>query len=350
MGKLLVVIIDLDEAYVTALERKFVESLGEYADISIITDMCYFNEYFSIPRDIDVLVINEQLYNQQLSSHNIEVTYILTENLTENNPENEKKYIYKYTSVQDIFLQISCNEVIKKVIDENGGNSTKVLLMHSPIGGVGTTTMSIGVAALLKKLGYSVIYISMENMQSFINYMNKKNVWDSENKEHIKKADSTTYSAIKSSIVQGEFDYLPAFSESLNKLDITIKDYIPLLDSIKNAKEYDYIILDTDSYFSDGLLSVMNEVDKNIILTNQSKVACHKLEKMGRELEGVSGEKFMIICNKYNENITNNITLYNGVFYVTDYIYYEDSLVDGTLENIASSSEIARVIKYIVNS
>ena len=91
----MLVFIDLDEAYLTALERKFVEELGKFANISIITDMCYFSEYFSIPREIDILVVNEQLYDAQLSNHSIGITYILTENPVDNAKNNNYR-IHKY--------------------------------------------------------------------------------------------------------------------------------------------------------------------------------------------------------------------------------------------------------------
>ena len=96
----MLVFFDLDEAYLTALERIFVEELGKFANISIITDMCYFSEYFSIPREIDILVVNEQLYDAQLSNHSIGITYILTENPVDNAKNNKYNYIYKNTSVQ----------------------------------------------------------------------------------------------------------------------------------------------------------------------------------------------------------------------------------------------------------
>ena len=92
----MLVFIDLDEAYLTALERKFVEELGEFANISIITDMCYFSEYFSIPREIDILVVNEQLYDAQLSNHSIGITYILTENPVDNAKNNNYRQIYNH--------------------------------------------------------------------------------------------------------------------------------------------------------------------------------------------------------------------------------------------------------------
>lgn len=352
MGKLLLVFIDLDEAYVTALERKFVEVLGEYADISIITDMCYFSEYFSIPRDIDILVVNEQLYDASLVNHNISLTYVLTENQTENQtenkPENNHNFIYKYTSVQEIFNQISSNEIIRDIIGIVNQNRGGLLLMYSPIGGVGTTTLSLGAAALLKKMGYRVLYISMENMQSFAEYINNKGTLPDKFEENIIKSNSNTYESIKSSIVSEEFAYIPPFTKPLSILGIKEDNYIELFKSIKASGDYDYIVVDTDSYFSKEMLYVMNEVDRIFIITDQYKSSCLKLEKLSKSISTISQDKFLIICNKYNEEINNSLINNGNQFYISDYICLDSNLIEGNMTNIINSEEVMRMSNYLV--
>lgn len=346
MGKLLLVFIDLDEAYVTALERKFVEVLGEYVDISIITDMCYFSEYFSIPRDIDILVVNEQLYDNSLTNHNISLTYILTENQTQDNPDN-KNYIYKYTSVQEIFNQISSNPIMKDVVSMAMENQGGLFLMHSPMGGVGTTTISLAATALLKKMGYRALYISMENMQSFITYVDIKETLPDKFEENIIKANSGTYECIKSNIVKGEIDYLQPFAKPLSILGIKEDNYIDFFKGIRASGDYDYIIVDTGSYFSKEMLYVMNEADKIFVITNQNKKACSLLDKFSKAVSTVAGEKFLIICNKYCEDSTNELINNDNKFYIADYICFDEVLLGNSIASIMNSHEMMRLSNYL---
>lgn len=58
MEKKLIVVVDTDEEYLSALEYKLLEEWEEKADIEIITQLKYFQEFFGKPRNIFLLVIN----------------------------------------------------------------------------------------------------------------------------------------------------------------------------------------------------------------------------------------------------------------------------------------------------
>lgn len=344
----MLVFIDLDEAYLTALERKFVEELGEFANISIITDMCYFSEYFSIPREIDILVVNEQLYDAQLSNHSIGITYILTENPVDNTQNNNFHYIYKYTSVQEIFMQISSNKIIRNVSGGALGKNNKLILMNSPIGGVGTTTLSLGIANVLKHMGYKVLFISMENLQSYESYFGKKRyLSDGFEKNFINGI--VNFDTIKNEIVQDEIDYIPPFKLPLSSLDISENKYIEMIRNIKSSGEYDYILVDTDSGFSKNIINFMNEADRAVILVEQNKKACQKLSKYIYNLSGVNSDKLLFICNKYDDQKDNELINYNGIIYISDYIYYDENILDAGLKELLNSGDILKISQYIYN-
>lgn len=98
MSRLTVVMVDNDEIYLEPLELKFIEEYGDNAEIIVISDDNYLETYFSIPRNIDLLIINEYLYLDHIKRHKIRNTFILAEDegSTEDFTQNR---IYKYTSV-----------------------------------------------------------------------------------------------------------------------------------------------------------------------------------------------------------------------------------------------------------
>ena len=351
MKKLLLVFIDLDEVYLTALERKFAIELGEFTDISIITDMCYFSEYFSIPREIDILAINEQLYDPQLCNHNIGMTNILTEIPVENNQENIQKninYIYKYTSVQEIFTQISSNEIIRNMKVNALANNSKIILLNSPIGDIGTTSIGLAMATIIKNMGYKVLFVSAENLQSFAYLLGNNIYLSNEVLEKFEKQE-LTYDDIKQDIIQDIVDYLPPFSSSLCSLNIKEEKYFDLIKNIKLSGEYNYIFIDTSSNFSKDIDKFINEVDKVIVMTNQYRSSCYKLGVFMSSINNVGMDKLLLICNKYNENKDNSLINYNGMFYISDYIYYDENILDATLQEIINSSDVMRISQYLLN-
>lgn len=109
MAKINVLIVDADERYVGPLERKFTAELNGKANIGIITDINYLEVLFSTPQTLDILLINEQLYNVSIEKHNIGSVFILTEEVNEQERVNGHKLIYKYTSVREIYNMVYNN-------------------------------------------------------------------------------------------------------------------------------------------------------------------------------------------------------------------------------------------------
>ena len=79
MEKKLIVVVDTDEEYLSALEYKLLEEWEEKADIEIITQLKYFHEFFGKPRNIFLLVINELLFNQKIQKQNCSHILLLSE-------------------------------------------------------------------------------------------------------------------------------------------------------------------------------------------------------------------------------------------------------------------------------
>ena len=97
MNKLSIMLVDTDERYLMPIELKFIEELEDKIDIIVISDEGYLKEYFSTPRNIDILVINENLYSYEFEKHNIGNTFILTEKESQVGTENLSLHsIYNY--------------------------------------------------------------------------------------------------------------------------------------------------------------------------------------------------------------------------------------------------------------
>ena len=107
MKKPIIVLADTDENYLAPLEEKFIDETGDHIDLEIITDPLFFNEYFSQPQKIDILVISEDLYRTDLHRLNIRYIFLLTEEPDEGGTDDLRCHsIYKYTSTKEIYHRI----------------------------------------------------------------------------------------------------------------------------------------------------------------------------------------------------------------------------------------------------
>ena len=105
-----IVLCDEDERYLVPLELKFTEEFGEKAEIIVITDKEYLKSFFSTPQNIDVLIINEDLYDEEYEKQDISNVFLLSE--VDNSMQTENmilKRIYKYTSVKQIYNDVVNN-------------------------------------------------------------------------------------------------------------------------------------------------------------------------------------------------------------------------------------------------
>jgi Pyruvate/2-oxoacid:ferredoxin oxidoreductase gamma subunit len=139
MANIKILMADTDDKYLMPLERKFIDGLEDKADLIVITDPGYLKQYFSTPQKLDILIINEELYDVALERHDIANVFILTEE--EKSPrDTETNQIYKYTSVKEIYAEV-INKSSAKNASFNNTEETRVLMIYSPIGGIGKTSV-----------------------------------------------------------------------------------------------------------------------------------------------------------------------------------------------------------------
>ncbi len=73
------VVMDPDYGYLKTLEKQIVLRFADKADVQIITDRDFRDQYFSTMRSIDLLVTAEEYYGSYLKKHNIGRTIVLKE-------------------------------------------------------------------------------------------------------------------------------------------------------------------------------------------------------------------------------------------------------------------------------
>ena len=103
-----IIIADTDAAYTVPLQNKFVERYFNLIDLEIITRVDYFVRLFSTLQTVDVMIVSERLYHENLLRHNIGRLFLLREQVDDKEPDPDGRVdqIAKYASLAEIFTKI----------------------------------------------------------------------------------------------------------------------------------------------------------------------------------------------------------------------------------------------------
>lgn len=307
MAKPRIIIADTDSSYIIPLQLRFVEEFFDKIDLEIITEKEFFESTFAAPQKAEIVIVSEDLYNASLQKHDIGKIFLLMERYEEEqtgvlniNP------IFKYTSIKEIF-----NEIIGKsanvLIADNGRKSEpQIILVYSASGGVGKTTIALGMAACLTQNYKKVLYINASWLQSFQRVLeNKAAISLQDVYTQLEKEAGGAFESIKHVLRKELFTYLPPFKASLISLGLSYSIYEKIAVSAKKSNDYDYIVVDTDTAFDDDKANLLSIADRVIIVTNQSESAVYATNILVANMNGVNSDKYSFVCNDFDKDKSN---------------------------------------------
>lgn len=352
MSKPRIIIADGDVNYILPLQLKFVEEYFEEIDLEVITDESYFSELFSSPQQVDLLIISEDLYTQTIHRHNIGHIFVMTEQYEEDQTaELNINRIFKYTSVKEIFNEITgkCTDVF---IDKAGKKQeTQVILVYSASGGTGKTTVALGVSAALTKNYKRVLYINAARLQVFQYMMeNSTPISASDVYAILAKAPDDMFAKMKHVIRKEIFSYLPPFKASLMSLGLAYSVFEKIIDSAKKSGAYDFIIVDADVTFDEDKAKLINQADKVLVVTKQSIAAVSATNALVSNVNGMSGDKYIFLCNDFDKENNNALIspMVSLKFKVSDYIDHFRLYEQMKLDDLSRESSIQRVAYLVI--
>lgn len=299
MEKTTVILADPDEKYLAPLEVKFLEELDAQIELEVITQKAYFERCFSAPKSADVLVVSESFYSRELQKHNIESIFVLAEQPDEGGTEDLGiTKIFKYTSIKEIFNQIMALSSIRARAQKKA--EAVVALFYSASGGVGKTTLALGVSAFLAKSYKKVLYINAQRLHSFQYYF--KNTAAIPNRAYCELVNggANLFNRIQYTVRNELFDYLPPFGAALSSLNIDFSVYGEIIQSAKNAGKYDVIVVDTDTVFDEDKAELITLADKVILVVSQTESAAFAARTLLQNMSCRDDEKYCFVCNNFD--------------------------------------------------
>ncbi len=343
MEKPRIIIVDRDINYISALLNELAGEIENRADIELITDNDFFSDLFSRGQKADVLIVSEEMYSDQLKKHDIKNIYVMNEESESSRSESGVRYIFKYSSAKKI-----CREVVDtglSSISQEMKKSTGLIVVTAPDGGVGKTTIALGISCELEKNGFKTLYINGEDIQSFQFYFSDRSSIRGTD-TYVKLASGQNkYDSIKAEIRNEGFDYLPAFKSAPVSLGIDSGVYGEIAESAKAGNIYDYIVMDAGNTFDANKLELIGKADKVVIVTGNSEKNIFALKAMLSDLNISNREKYIFICNLCDGD---EKTLYNTA---TDGIGLKPDVyigrTDKKIENIRDIEELKEIKKAV---
>lgn len=352
MSKPRIIIADTDKNYIVPLQLKFIDEFFEKIDLEIITDENYFKELFSSPQTADILIVCEELYDNSLQRHNIGNCFVMMEQYESSKTDQLNiNRLFKYTSVQKIFDEITAKSLNLTNVEPNTKREAQIILVYSACGGVGKTTVSLGISTCLTKNYKKVLYIDADRLQTFQrNLENSSTISSPEIYTKLTVSNNNIYNDLKHLIRKEIFNYLPPFKASIMSLGISYEIYEMIALSAKASDDYDYIIIDSDTTFDDSKASLLNIADKVVIITEQSYTSVYATNLLISNINYTNSEKYIFICNKFDENDSNELISHNikSSFVINEYINRISNCEKKSCEELSKESSIQKTALLIV--
>ena len=351
MAKPRIIIADTDENFIFPVQLKFAEEFFDQLDIEVITDAAYFREVFSTPQQAGILIVSQDLYSMDLHRHNIAHVFVMTEQDDDYTAQLNASYIHKYTGIMPIFNEITAKSADVLHVQIRAKQDTQIILVCAACGGVGKTTVAMGISAALTKNFKRVLYIDAERLQSFQHMLENRTpiaALDVYAKLHAPTEE--IYDQIKHVIRKEAFAYLPPFKAALMSLGLKFDVFAQIAEAAKKSRDYDYIIIDTDAEFDEYKAQLLNLADRVILVTKQTRASICATNVMVSNINGINGEKYLFICNDFDKEADNALIRpdLKLKFSVSDYINHFAGYDQMRMEELAQEASMQRVAFLIL--
>ncbi|HEY8421079.1 MAG TPA: AAA family ATPase [Thermoclostridium sp.] len=315
MSKLSLFIADPDRGCVQSLVEYFSQFEREYFyKVQGFTNPIELKEAVKQEQP-DILLIDPNMISDHISFKDITVTILLDDGTLPFGFENYH-HINKYKQARDIstFIMSTYTKVSKKTITSADKGKVTVISVYSPIGGVGKTSVAVGLAKAFAESGDRVLYINLEDTPSTNFYFNG----DNQNSNF----SDVLYELIKSrpnlsavltgaqNISSDGVSFIFPQENSTELYELNKSQWLNFIGQLHDIELFNRVIIDMSSSLDLKNLSVLSASDHIVLLGRRNGNATVKLSLFEKYCMNMSIEFFDLKKNldKFYpvENITDN--------------------------------------------
>ncbi len=344
MAKHKIIIAETDPEYVIPLELRFLEELPSDTELEVITEPEYFRSFFAQPVNAEILIVSRELYSPELKKHSFKRIFVLTEaDDAPDEPDGTVQNIYKYTSLRYIYSQVMFSLTGDAESGEAAAKETQVIVVHSAIGGAGKTSVAMGLCGCLTQNFRKVLFIDAEYVQDAHFFFRDGSAVPTEVITKARLQGDNMFQLIRPYCRHEMFDYLPPFRGSLSAMNLSYSFYLDLIRNIKATRQYDDIVVDTDSIFDTEKNALLSAANRVVLITMQDAYSAMKTDVLLNCADLTDDSKFMFVCNRFQSDRPNALLDSSGRYMISSYIGQTDMGPVPTVERLTAVGEIQRI-------
>lgn len=345
-----IVLAEFEPGYLSTLERMFVREYRFTAEIVLLPNEGALQRYFAEPKSIDILLINEKLYDQSFAKHNVGNLFILTEEKPDPNTAGElfNNMVFRYSNGKTIIDNVISRSGISHATNLNSGIA-KVLMLFSPIGGVGQTSLAAGICTLIARNFRRVLFVGTDGLQTFGCVMKDQARLKEGAEKTLQQKSKYAFKVIQPMIVSELYDILPPFPAALPSLGVTQEHLQFLLEMIKNSGSYDFIVIDSGSDFTEATTKLMAFADQVLILTAQDGLSVYKLNCLLDNIDASDSNRYALVCNKFRGDTANSLQAASDRQYpTTEYIGFDSGIMPTDGDYTANLQSVQKLGQFFL--
>lgn len=299
MEKCKIILADSDLSYLSAIELLLLREYGNQIDLQLVTEGSCLDTLFREPRRIDILVINESLWQENFRRQDIRQVFLLSE---EEHPrvrtEDNDILLYKYTSAREIFASI--NIVLRRFIGVRTQAASRLVMLYSPQGGSGKTTLAMGICSGLASLGSRVLFLNAEPLQSPNIFLPEDDAFFSDTLLKQILTNSIQTDALQVCIAKGDFDYLLPMRYAMTSCGMTEEHFFRLVPAAA-ALGYDFIVVDCSCDFTAAKTQLMKSASYVVLPFRGDQSGQARYRRLRESLSVDDHDKFIFVQNQIQE-------------------------------------------------
>ena len=303
MMKKTMILADSDEAYLERLSNYFMEKSPQL-ELNMFTDKKLLREYVAHAH-ADILAVDEAFADEELAeAADASVKLSLsTGRMQIQGFEPVRKYQKTESLLNEILLKYAEATGSSEAI--RGSSHTRTAAFYSPAGGTGKTVLALGLAAAAAGAGLRTLYLNLEEVDS-VKYVLKKTPGSLSDLFLALKTKGMNAGIKLAASAAREpdagFFYVSGVESIAEYEEMEPRDLARLLTTIREQAEYDAVILELSSGFSERTSKLLEQADVIFVPVTDEESAAAKVSRLLDEME---------LHDRYNQMIEKMLLIGN---------------------------------------
>ncbi|MCI9146713.1 MAG: AAA family ATPase [Hungatella sp.] len=285
MMKRKMILADSDDLFLKEISCYFMEHIPQF-ELTVFTKKEKLHQYLEQGGKADILLVDQCFGDTKLKMLTPDTTRIVMSMGAA--PAEGFDTVKKYQKMESL-----ANTVLFKYAEANnapemvrGNSNTRIAAFYSPAGGTGKTTLALALAMTAAMAGVRVMYLNLEEIDSVNDVLERTSGSLSDIFLALKTRGMNAGIKVKGAIrteSQAGFDYISGVESVSEYEELNGKEIGELLNIIRELADYDLVVVDQSSGFTDKTRAVLAEADTVMVPVVMDEGSVSKLVRLLEE-------------------------------------------------------------------